>query len=294
MNSGGRTWFAGFRRAVLFTGVLVMGGSWAIAEEAERDVKAFKPQDWSYGGETGPGYWSELGFPLCLHGKKQSPVDFSVGRKTLTAHLDFTYRSSLLRLLNTGRTIRGIYEPGSTLKYGEKRYELTQFEFHTPSEHTLGGRTYPIEIQLLHRGEDGKRLQLAVFVTEGDAPANGTMEALFAALPLKSGLELIGNFYINAMDLLPREQTAFFYLGSLTTPPCTEGVTWFVYKEPIRLPAGLISRMVSLFAANTRPIQRMMIDKPTENRPKQKVLIDKPTDSRHKKPDVGRKPSPNR
>lgn len=250
---------------------LVAGG-----EEAEKEVKTYTPQDWSYTGETGPDHWGELGFPICQNGRKQSPVDFAVGRKTITADLDMDYRSSLLRVHNTGRILRVLYEPGSTLKYGDRRYELVQIQFHTPSEHTLGGRTYPLEMQLVHRAMDGKLLQLAVFVAEGDVSVNGTVETLFSALPLKADLELIGNFYINAADLLPREQTAFFYVGSLTTPPCSEGVSWFVFKEPLHFPAGMITRMAGLFGRNGRPIQ--------------KILIDKPADAKTKKPETGKKP----
>ncbi|MBF0609725.1 MAG: hypothetical protein G8345_06470 [Magnetococcales bacterium] len=255
----------GWRMGVILMVCHALG---AGAEEMERDVKARPPHEWGYSGTRGPDHWGEMGFPLCIQGRKQSPVDFAVNRKSIQLDLEMDYRSSLLRVLNTGRAIKVIYEPGSTVKYGDRRYELTQFQFHTPSEHTLGGRTYPMEIQFLHRAVDGKLLQLAVFATEGEQAVNGTVDALFSALPMKVDMELIGNFYLNAADLLPRELTAFFYVGSLTTPPCTEGVAWFVYKEPLHLPAGLISRMASLLGRNTRPIQKILIDKPPETKGK--------------------------
>ncbi|MCH8883401.1 MAG: carbonic anhydrase family protein [SAR324 cluster bacterium] len=211
---------------------------------------------WSYEGRIGPAYWGKLAreFALCDTGKNQSPVDIG---KVFTAgghKIKFNYKDVPLHVVNNGHTIQVNYPPGSTVTIDRKTFALLQFHFHLPSEHTVKGKPYEMEAHLVHKNEHGDLAVVAVFIRGGKD--NGLLKKLWRHLPTEAGEEReLEDVTINAKELLPRNRTHYVLSGSLTTPPCSEGVYWNVMKSPIRLSKGNIAKFGSIFSHNARPTQ---------------------------------------
>jgi carbonic anhydrase len=221
---------------------------------------------WSYedgSGEVGPARWGELpGNAPCSVGHRQSPialVSSGPGAATpATTPVDsFAYQPSRISLVNNGHTVQEEYEPGSSLSEAGVTYTLRQFHFHAPSEHTVDGVSFPLEMHLVHLDAAGKpALVVGVLVKEGRP--NPAFDALFARLPQHSGekIEPAGG-KVDAARILPANRSFFDYDGSLTTPPCTEGVRWRVMRQPIEMSAAQIQvfRSIAHLAHTNRPIQ---------------------------------------
>ena len=213
--------------------------------------------NWSYRGETGPDHWGSLSpaFALCRDGRSQSPIDLIPLRVSRLPPLSFHYRTNSLTIRNDGLTIRVEYTPGSFLRIGSSRYQLKELAFRTPSEHTLEGRHADMEIQLMHLDSAGNYAILAIPVTAG-ARHNAMLERIWEYLPTSRG---IGRFYrevgVNPIFFLPTDRGYYRYTGSLTDPPCSENVTWFVMQKPVELPKHLIDRLRRLMGENSRPVQ---------------------------------------
>jgi carbonic anhydrase len=208
---------------------------------------------WDYEGQAGPGAWGHLsqGYRDCSSGRHQSPVDIDdlhaehAHLPPLRVHYGLTPSTEV----NNGHTIEDRVRAGDFLDFGDTRFELQQFHFHHPSEHTLNGVHLPLEIHLAHRSVDGRRLVLAVFVREG--PETPVFHALFDHLP--RGHEAM-RLVVDPAQLLPRDRHFIEYEGSLTTPPCIEGVTWIVLTTPITAAPEQIHRFSALFPNNSRPV----------------------------------------
>ena len=221
---------------------------------------------WSYAdgsGEVGPARWGELpGNGTCSVGTRQSPialVSSGPGAATpATSPLDaFTYKPSRISLVNNGHTVQQDYDPGSSVSEAGVAYTLRQFHFHAPSEHTLDGQSFPLELHLVHLDAAGKpALVVGVLVKEGRS--NPAFDALFARLPQHSGekIEPAGG-KVDAAKILPANRSFFDYDGSLTTPPCSEGIRWRVMRQPIEMSAAQIQvfRSIAHLAHTNRPIQ---------------------------------------
>ena len=211
---------------------------------------------WAYDGPTGPDHWGELdsASSVCGQGGSQSPLDLTASlRVAALAGLPFAYGPTRLRVSNTGRTFQVNVDKGSSLSFDGKRYDLQEFHFHTPSEHTLDGRTYPLEIQFAHLATDKSMLAVALLVTEG-AP-NSSLMKISDKLPRARG-EFDTTQTIDLKDLLPRNVDEYLtYAGSLTTPPCTENVRWVVLQHTIEMSKAQIAAFRSVFAMNARPTQ---------------------------------------
>lgn len=212
---------------------------------------------WSYGGEQGSDHWAELSpdFALCKEGNAQSPVDLAGARPALDEPLLFRYRSNSLTLVNDGRTLRIDYEPGSYIRVGARRYELLQTQFHTPGEHRINGIAADMVAQFLHRDLEGNLAIVEVPFVPGRR-LNNVLARIWENLPERPGGSFRGRqIGINPTFLLPNERSYYSYRGSLSTPPCTEGVQWFVFHQPVEVDGASIRRFENLFGPNARPVQ---------------------------------------
>lgn len=212
---------------------------------------------------AGPAEWGSLpGDAACAAGKRQSPVDlatrapFPVEAKDLP-NLVFRYGTTKLHLVNNGHTVQADVDKGSTVEIDGATWTLLQFHFHTPSEHSLDGLHYPMEMHLVHAGADGKPgLVVGVFLVQGgDNPA---LAPVFASLPKEKGVRRDdAAVTVDLAKLLPENRTYLTYEGSLTTPPCTEGIRWYVLQTPTGITGEQLGAFVSLphMTPTNRPAQ---------------------------------------
>ncbi len=252
---------------VVMMGVAVSTLLAQALESASREPAAAQEKHWAYedGAKTvGPAKWGTLaGDATCSTGKQQAPINLRTGMATPQdlPNLVFAYRPSRLSITNNGHTEQMTYQAGSTLgRVGtQDRWTLAQFHFHDPSEHTVDGTSYPIEMHLVHLDAAGKpAVVVAVFIQEGKE--NVALAPAFQSLPAKEGDTVARpGETIDAAALLPADRTFFTYAGSLTTPPCTEGVTWYVMKVPIEMSRAQIAAFTELehLRHNNRPIQSL-------------------------------------
>lgn len=219
-------------------------------------VTASDPVHWGYDGEVAPEHWGDLSpdFATCGTGKEQSPVDIPATAAVNPPGLGFNYRPSTVNIINNGHTIQVNYDQGSTLETGDGSYPLLQFHLHALSEHTLNGAHTAMELHLVHKDSAGRIAVVGVMLVEG-AP-NPAYEPVLSHMPDEEGqAETIAGIRVDAAGLLPAQQSYYHYYGSLTTPPCTEGVTWFVMAEPVALSAAQIAAFTRLYDHNYRPVQ---------------------------------------
>jgi carbonic anhydrase len=187
-------------------------------------------------------------------GHHQSPVDISNPRKAVLPPIQFHYRSSPLHIIDNGHTIQINYAPGSFMLVGEKKYELRQFHFHRPSEEKINGKRFDMTVHLVHMDEDGKLAVVAVLLQEGND--NALVRELWTDLPHeKEKEELFEKVQIDISQMLPSDRSYYTFSGSLTTPPCSEDVTWFVLKHPVTISAAEISQFSQLYRDDARPTQ---------------------------------------
>jgi carbonic anhydrase len=217
---------------------------------------------WSYEGPRGPQYWGDLdpAYAVCKTGKRQSPIDIRGPQKASLPPLQFEYKSGPLKyLINNGYTIRVNYHDapssGNSLIVAGKRYQLTQFHFHRPSEEQLDGKPYDMEVHFMHQASDGAVVGVTVFLKVGRA--NATVQTIWDHLPTTAGREEdIAGVNVDPAGLLPRNTNDYYmYSGSLTAPPCTEGVTWFVLRSPASISARQVERFAKLYPHDVRPVQ---------------------------------------
>jgi carbonic anhydrase len=221
-------------------------------------VAAQEHPHWSYSGPTGPAKWGSLEkeYSACAIGKNESPIDIrdTIAKKTDLPAINFDYQASTLKIIDNGHTIQINYAPGSFITVGSTQYELVQFHFHKPSEEKLNGKSYDMVAHLVHKDKEGKLAVVAVLLAKGTA--NPLIKTLWDNLPKEKETEaVVDAVKINVADLLPKNQTYYTYTGSLTTPPCSEGVTWFVLKHPTSVSAGEIARFAKSYPMNARPVQ---------------------------------------
>ena len=236
-----------FTVAGIFGSIIITGAAMA------QDYNSQQPQ-WGYKGKNGPERWGTLSdkFKLCEEGMQQSPIDI-VGAEDV--RLDFVranYKGSPYTVVNTGSSLQ-VSGDGYLSTLG-KRFELQQFHFHSPSEHTTVGTVYDMEAHFVHRSLDGQIAVLAVFMRRG--VENVVLKNILRHVPNGPGEKVnVSDLKINPYDLLPPTGQGYTYLGSLTTPPCTEGITWYVLAEPVEVSDAQISTYRALFGLNARPTQ---------------------------------------
>lgn len=209
---------------------------------------------WTYSAESGPEHWGELksDYKLCSTGLAQSPIDISSAVKANLSPLTFNYRSSSATVQNNGHTIQvsPTNAGGITLSSGD--YSLVQLHFHTPSEERIQGRTYPLNVHFVHRNAAGELAVVALLFEEG--AYNPALEPILAIMPKQAG-GLANLSEQNIADLLPATRHYFSYMGSLTTPPCSEGVRWHVLTQPVQLSKEQLQAFQALYPMNARPVQ---------------------------------------
>jgi Carbonic anhydrase len=211
---------------------------------------------WTYHGAEGPAHWGELApeFATCKAGREQSPVDIVAGAPSAQSALGFAYTPQALQITNNGHTIQVDRAQGGTLSVGDARYALAQFHFHGPSEHTVTGKHYPLELHLVHKASDGTLAVVGVLIEQG--AANPALAPIVAHLPNKEGQSAsVAAVAFDAATLLPAQHAYAHYRGSLTTPPCSEGVQWFVLDAPITASKAQIEALSRVMGANDRPVQ---------------------------------------
>ncbi len=210
---------------------------------------------WSYEGEGGPAHWGHLShdFETCSTGKSQSPIDISDAVKT-DEDIKLHYTKSPLRIINNGHTIQVNIDKGSYAEINGKKYDLLQFHFHTPSEHTVKGEAFPMEVHLVHKSSDGKLAVIGVMLKEGKK--NTIIQSVWDNLPKEEEKDkLVKGVSISADELLPTVRKYYNYSGSLTTPPCTEGVDWNVMVNPVEMSREQVEKFKTFYEMNARPVQ---------------------------------------
>ncbi len=211
---------------------------------------------WGYEGAAGPEKWGELSadFRTCSLGTQQTPVDLLAGITAQTGPVAFGYQAMPLAVLNNGHTIQVNAPSGSHVMLGDTRYELLQFHFHHPSEHLLAGKGFEMECHFVHRAANGALAVVGVFIRPG--AANAALAPIWQAMPDKEApATAVPGVMVDTAALLPGDRVYFRYMGSLTTPPCTEGITWTVFRAPVEASPEQIRRFAALFPLNARPVQ---------------------------------------
>lgn len=213
--------------------------------------------DWGYAASNGPATWGSIkaDYALCQSGKMQSPINLVWSKPLNSASkMEFDYQDVPLHVVDAGHTIKVKFPAGSFAYFGDKRFELVDLQFRTSSEHQLSGNQMPLEAQLTHKNELGQMAVVALFLIEGQF--NPFIEKIWAHLPDKKfGERLVPSLLMNAKDLLPDAKTHYFYTGSLTTPPCTEGVKWYVFNTPLQVSREQIVAFRKVYSQNARPVQ---------------------------------------
>ena len=213
---------------------------------------------WGYEGESGPEHWGDLSpdYATCADGMEQSPIDIASTTESNPADLEFSYQPSALTIVNNGHTIQANYDEGSSLGVDGESYALLQFHFHSPSEHTVDDGAAPMELHMVHQNADGDLAVVGILLVEG--AENEALAPVFDNLPATEGEpEAIDGVTVDASALLPSDATYWRYNGSLTTPPCSEGVKWFVMTQPVEVSAEQIAAYTALYSGNARPTQAM-------------------------------------
>jgi carbonic anhydrase len=215
---------------------------------------------WSYTGATGPTHWAgmEPDFGACGIGHAQSPIDIQSAKaqKAALPAIKFDYKTVPLQIIDNGHTVQVNYPPGSSIDVGGHRYELVQFHFHKPSEEAIDGKHQAMVAHLVHKDSDGRLAVVAVLLAPG--AANALIATLWSNLPATKGEEAKpAGVQVDVSGLLPADHGYYTFAGSLTTPPCSEGVTWFVLKSPSTVSQAQVGRFGELYANNARPLQAL-------------------------------------
>lgn len=214
--------------------------------------------NWSYVGKTGPLAWGRLdpAYQACSKGHEQSPIDIHAAHLNKTLQpIEFHYMAASLELENTGNTIVAHVKPGSYIIANGVRYELQQFEFHHPSESAVNGKLTDLGVELLHKSSDGKMAILEIRMALDRGNPNAVLAALWPHLPQKPGATEKVTDMVNPRGFLPSDPGYWTYMGSLPTPPCTEGVRWFVFENAISISLDQLRAFTYLFRVNSRPLQ---------------------------------------
>ena len=211
---------------------------------------------WTYDGATGPDHWAQLGgaAALCGSGQRQSPVDITGQPQQRFSRIKLNYNSVTATIQNTGKTVRIAPQDGGSIDLDGTPYTLKYIDFHSPSEHAIAGHHATMESQFVHEDAKGDKLIVAVLYDVG--VADPMLGSLWTYLPPDPGQPLpLSDLLINAQDLQPATNDFYVYSGSLTTPPCTEGVTWMIYSSPLSVSAEQADAFERLIGPNARPVQ---------------------------------------
>ena len=212
---------------------------------------------WSYEGDTGPEHWGDLSpdYAACSNGVEQSPVDIPADTPVNPPNISFSYQPSAVNIINNGHTIQVAYDPGSSITLDGTTYKLEQFHFHTASEHAVAGAHDPMELHLVHKNAQGGLAVVGVLLKAG--AENPAYASVFQNLPTQVSEQPVpvAGATVDANQLLPAQRSYWRYNGSLTTPPCSEGVKWLVMNTPVELSDAQIAAFTAIIKNNERPVQ---------------------------------------
>ena len=211
---------------------------------------------WGYSGHEGPEHWGELdpSYGTCSQGKNQSPIDLTGMIESDLSPIAFAYQPGGGEVLNNGHTIQVNYAPGSTITVDGHVFELKQFHFHSPSENTIEGHSYPLEAHFVHADPDGNLAVVALMFQAGEM--NAELEKAWSHMPGMAGEKMMLPAAVDAAALLPHNRDYYRFNGSLTTPPCSEGVWWLVLKYYVTASEGEIEKFShAMHHPNNRPVQ---------------------------------------
>ena len=219
-------------------------------------AKAARAAHWSYDGEGGPDTWHRLKpeFAKCGSGTRQSPIDIRDGIRVDMDPVQFDYRPSAFRVIDNGHTVQVNVAAGNFIDVMGRRFELQQFHFHRPSEERIEGKQFDMVAHLVHQDLEGRLAVVAVLLERGGAQA--LVQTVWNNLPLEKGEELAARATLDLNHLLPKDPRYFTYMGSLTTPPCSEGVLWMVMQQPVTVSSEQIEVFARLYPMNARPLQQ--------------------------------------
>lgn len=238
------------------------GNTIALAPRAPRPVPAHAParpaphaDHWDYHGSGGPETWGQLKpeFSQCSTGQRQSPIDIRGGIGVQLEPIQFDYRVSGFSVIDNGHTVQVNLPAGHAVTVLGRRFELQQFHFHRPSEERINGKQYEMVAHLVHKDAEGKLAVVAVLLDRG--AAQPLIQAVWNALPLEKHEAQAAPGTIDLNKLLPEDRRYYTYMGSLSTPPCSEGVLWMVLKTPVSVSADQIAIFSQLYPMNARPVQ---------------------------------------
>ena len=241
--------------ALLSASLVALAACGHTAAPAAPSTDAHHAPHWSYSGEGGPDHWASLepAFAACGSGKNQSPIDLAFATPSDIPNVSVHYQPSLIDIVNNGHTIQVNYAAGSYIEVDGVRYDLVQFHFHAPSEHLVNAKRYDAELHLVHKSATGELAVIGVLIEKGaDNPAFATV---WNALPAEEGPEHTLSAQTDAAAMLPVLRTTYRYSGSLTTPPCSEGVKWIVMTAPVQMSAAQLAAFTRIIDGNDRPVQ---------------------------------------
>jgi carbonic anhydrase len=236
--------------------------------DPDQPATSVRPVHWSYHGEEGPGLWASLTpvYSLCGEGKYQSPINIENTEVSGGLKWSINYGTTSLRIahnehmddiIDNGHTIQITVDEGSTFTFEGMTYHLKQFHFHTPSEHTIDGLHMPMEMHMVHQSDSGRLAVIGILFEEGTIP-NKNFAKIIANLPNAKGeSKHITDTNLELRVHLPEDNYAYHYMGSLTTPPCSEDVQWLVLRDKVSLTKEQLEAFSSRIGPNNRPPQAL-------------------------------------
>ena len=226
----------------------------AAAHEESGSTEHAGPVHWSYEGEYSPAKWGEIdGFEVCGVGLTQSPININYSFPTDVEDIDFNYGPSAFSVVNNGHTIQANLAEGNSITVDGEQYNLLQFHFHSPSENIVNNKPYAMEGHLVHANDHGELAVLAVLYGVGDN--NDALDPVWNVLPKETGKTVEAHGQFDPNTLLPKDTRTFRFSGSLTTPPCSEGVRWNVLTTPVQASRAQVDLFHGIFGDNNRPVQ---------------------------------------
>ncbi|MCM0150452.1 carbonic anhydrase [Photobacterium galatheae] len=235
-------------KIVQWAGLLIGLQSVSVVQAADHS--------WGYEGVNGPEHWAALSgdFATCAAGKNQSPIDLVAMVEGKLPPLSLYYQPASASVIDNGHTVQVNYAPGSSLTLDGQSFELKQFHFHTPSENHIRGKSFPLEGHFVHADKSGNLAVIAVMFQEGEA--NEALAKIWSQMPSATGKVVSLNQKVDVRQIIPAQQDYYRFSGSLTTPPCTEGVRWIVLKQPQTVSASQIEAFYQVLGhGNNRPVQ---------------------------------------
>lgn len=210
---------------------------------------------WAYQGSAGPQAWAGLKpeFALCASGERQSPIDIKGGLPVDLEPVRFLYQASRFAVVDNGHTVQANIAPGNAIEIGGRRFELQQFHFHRPAEERIDGRSFEMSLHLVHKDAEGRLAVVALLLDRG--PPQPVVQQVWNNLPLERHDEVAARTALDLEALLPADRRYYTYMGSLTTPPCSEGVRWVVMRHPVTVAPEQIELFARIYPMNARPVQ---------------------------------------